>query len=82
MTTKETISTWFDVGVKEGYSHLIVMTDTFDYEDYPMFAYNEDHCREILEDYKKGSMQRVMEVYDLRQDRDEQLNEHRCWSAP
>jgi hypothetical protein len=30
-TTKEDISQWFDEGVKKGATHMLVVTDTFDY---------------------------------------------------
>lgn len=31
-TTQQEISEWFDRGVKEGATHMIVVCDTFDYE--------------------------------------------------
>jgi hypothetical protein len=43
---------------------MIVVCDTFNYDDYPVFTTTDSAC---LERYKNpGEMQRVMEVYDPR----------------
>lgn len=44
-TTQDTISKWFDYGVENKKSHLIVVCDTYDYEDYPVYVdYGQDPC--------------------------------------
>jgi hypothetical protein len=75
MTTRVEISEWFDQGVAQGASHMIVMCDTFDHEDYPVFvdSVQEAHARAS----SPGNMQRVMEVYNLALDKDLQLNQVR-----
>lgn len=80
MTTKEEISGWFDRGIREGATHLVVVCDTFDWDDYPVFCNNDDEVRKRV--YSPGEMQKVMEVYDLRQSKAEQMNEHRSWRVP
>lgn len=37
MTTRNQISTWFDIGLDLGATHMAVVVDTFDYEDYPVY---------------------------------------------
>lgn len=76
-TSKEDIRTWFKRGVSEKDPHyMIVVCDTFDHEDYPVFARTEEEARKLVKD--PGEMQRVMEVYDLRKPMDVQLAEPRC----
>lgn len=75
MTTKAEIGKWFDEGVKQGASHMIVFVDTYDYENYPVFTKTPNETREKIANC--DSMQRVMEVYNLYMDRDTQLNETR-----
>ena len=78
--TRQDIDEWFDRGVSKGARHMLVVCDTFDYDDYPVFTTTDDECLHL---YKNpGEMQRVMEVYDLRAKKDEQMNEHRAMRLP
>lgn len=78
--TREDISGWFDDGLKQGARHMIVVCDTFDHDDYPVFTLSDEEC---VSKYKApGDMQRVMEVYDLRADKGEQMNERRAMRLP
>ena len=80
MTTKQEIGRWFDAGVKKKSAFMFVVCDTFDHDDYPVYA---DSASECLSKVKApGEMQRVMEVYDLAEDKDTQLAEHRAWNMP
>jgi len=78
MTTKSTIASWFDRGVAEGASHMIVICDTFDYEDYPVFVDTAEEARDRFNN--PGEMQRVMEVYNLKMDKEAQLNQNRVFN--
>lgn len=88
-TSKTELSSWFDDGVKQGATHMIVACDTFDWEDYPAYVTPEQNVIEVLhKEYnftaEQGqgelkNMQKVMEVYDLRMDKQAQLNERRAF---
>lgn len=75
---KDDISEWFDHGKNDPTNtHMIIMCDTYDYEDYPVY------CKSIKEVENKlfctsSSMQRVMEVYNYSLEKDFQLNEYRA----
>lgn len=78
--TSEDISAWFDRGVEQKARHMLVVCDSFDHDDYPVFTTTDADC---LRRYKNpGEMQRVMEVYDLRADKAEQMNERRAMRLP
>jgi len=78
--TRQDIDGWFDRGVANGARHMLVVCDTFDHDDYPVFTHSDAEC---LARYKEpGNMQRVMEVYDLRAEKAEQMNEHRAMRLP
>ena len=78
MTTRDDISAWFDRGVKQGATHLVVICDTFDWDDYPSYVKPGENVQDLLN--KPGNMQRVMEVYNLSKPKEEQLNERRSWN--
>lgn len=78
MTTRSEIAEWFDDGLKFGATHLIVVCDTFDYEDYPKYVMPGENPADITA--KLGEMQRVMEVYNLSMDKTAQLNQDRVFN--
>jgi len=79
-TTQEDIRRWLASAKKEKAKFMIVVCDTFDYEDYPVNCMTAEEC---LDKYNNpGSMQRVMEVYDLSKDLEKQLNEGRSFNLP
>ena len=75
MTTREDIRGWLTQGKEQGSTHVIVMCDTFDHEDYPVFVEPGEDARDKA---PKGNMQRIMECYSLSLPFDEQLDEHRA----
>ena len=77
--SRKDIREWFDYGIKSGATHLIVVCDTFDYEDYPVWVKPEEDVHEKAAEFTYENMQRIMEVYDLRLDKDKQLNEERSF---
>ena len=77
--TRNDISGWFDEGVRIGATHMIVVCDTFDYEDYPVYVGNGEDVRKMFRKYNGPNMQKVMEVYKLNAGKEKQLNEHRAF---
>lgn len=82
MTTRAEIAEWFDRGVAQGATHLIVVCDTFNYEDYPAFATGAKDVHEKYAHYDKQNMQRIVEVYDLHADKQEQMAASRVMRMP
>lgn len=80
MTTKEDIKRWLSLA-KEDHSHMIVVCDTFDYTDYPVYVKITENVKEIEAKYSDSQkMSRVMEVYNLKKDINIQLKEHRSFN--
>ena len=71
------IRNWFDQGVREGMTHMAVFMDIMDYEDYPSY-YDANLTPDIKAEVAKNT-ERLMEVYDLRMDREEQMAEFRAF---
>jgi hypothetical protein len=60
---------------------MIVVCDTYDYEDYPVYVKpGEDACEKVKE-YNGPNMQRVMEVYSLTSPKEPQLAAERVWNC-
>lgn len=81
MTTKEEIRDWLKTGIQKNATHVIIMCDTFDHEDYPVYISKDQDIKQEYEKRANGTnMQRVMEVYNLSMDIEEQLKEHRAFN--
>jgi hypothetical protein len=59
---------------------MLVVCDTFDHEDYPVFVNKDQQVRSVYDEYNDKNMQRVMEVYNLGLPLEPQLNEMRAFN--
>lgn len=80
MTTKDDIRRWLERGKEDGATHLIVVCDTYDHVDFPVYVLPGQDARKVMEGYNGHNMQRVMEVYNLSMDWNKQLSEHRSFN--
>ena len=78
-TSKEDIRSWFLMGKDQGASHMIIVCDSFSYEDYPVYVTENEDVRKIIKKYDGVNMQRVMEVYNFRLKMDYQLQRPRAF---
>jgi hypothetical protein len=81
-TSKEEIGFWVRGAKASGARWLLIVCDTFDYEDYPVKIKAEENFWIRYKEYNMENMQRVMEVYDLEMDLKSQLAEKRAWHLP
>lgn len=72
------ISGWFDEGVRKGATHMIVVCDTFDFEDAPTYVMPGVDVRWKLSEIRGKEFTRIMEVYALHLDKAAQLAEPRA----
>jgi hypothetical protein len=77
-TSKEQIRVWLKRGVEQGASHVCVVCDTFDYEDYPVFVAPTESIESRVSGFHNDKWNRLMEVYDLSLDIESQLREDRA----
>lgn len=79
-TSKATIESWFNEGNTGKRSHMIVATDDFDYEDYPIYV---DHGVDP-QTKRPTNGDRVMECYSYELPLGSQLAEFRAnhWELP
>lgn len=77
--SRQEISAWFDLGVERGATHMLVLCDTYDWGDYPVFAKSAQEAKNRAAN--PGDMQRVMEVYNLRKDKEPQLDQFRVYDV-
>jgi hypothetical protein len=78
-TTREDIRRWLKEGKPKGATHMIVMCDTFDYDDYPVYIGPCQNIRSEVNKRNGRNMQKVMEVYSYNHDLEDQLTEHRAF---
>jgi hypothetical protein len=77
-TSKADIKEWFEQALKEGGTHMIVVCDTYDGDDYPVIVLPKESVTEKMKEFDGKNMQRIMEVYDLRLPMEPQLDERRA----
>jgi hypothetical protein len=63
--TKEDLKRWFQEGVEKSATHMIVVCDTFDYDDYPVFVKRGENIEDKIAHYNDKNMQTIMEIYNL-----------------
>lgn len=78
-TAQDEIRRWLAAAAKENATHLIVVCDTFDHNDYPVSVLPGQDVRTEYDKYDSKNMQRVMEVYALHLSIEDQLNERRAF---
>jgi hypothetical protein len=44
-TTQKELESWFNEGVKNGATHMIIVCDTYDWTDYPAYIYPAEDVR-------------------------------------
>lgn len=71
---------WLMDAREQGATHMVVVCDTYDHTDYPVRVMPEEDVHQVVEKYKGRDMQRVMEVYWLGGNLDEQLGADRCFT--
>lgn len=81
-TEKADLQHWFDRGVAMNALFMIVCTDTFSHEDYPVYAKTAEEAWKQFDAHDGKNMQRIMEVYDLLRDREVQMQEFRAYHMP
>jgi hypothetical protein len=77
--SKSDIEEWLADGQQKGASHLIVVCDQFEYEDYPVYVMPDESAKKLTNHYDSLEMSKVMEVYDLSLDWATQLDEYRAY---
>jgi hypothetical protein len=63
ITSVEQLREWFEEGQRDGHKFMLIICDTFDWTDYPVYTVSRDAAKDRAEN--PGEMQKVMEVYDL-----------------
>ena len=54
-----------ETAIKNNKNYIVVICDTFDYEDYPVFAETYEEAIQQANEYDKKSMQEVMGIYNI-----------------
>ena len=60
----EDLKRMYEFGKKSDKEFMIVVCDTFDYDDYPIYTGVNDF-QDLYKEYDGKNMQKIMEVYDL-----------------
>lgn len=78
--TTARIRRWLERGKEEGATHVIVVTDEFDHNDFPVFIKPNESVKNRITYYDNLRLHRVQEVYNLSMDIEKQLNEYSAYN--
>jgi hypothetical protein len=93
MTTKNKIKEWLYIKITPEYheypnrpiTHMVVVYDLFDFEDYPIYISDEEKVDDILKEIEHSNDgaigSKVMEVYSYKMDIGQQLVQNRVWNV-
>mgnify|MGYP001616146981 CR=1 FL=1 len=79
-TTREDIIGWLHRGHEKGATHMLIVCDTFDWSDYPIFVMPGQDARKLADANNGPNMTKLMEIYKLSMDWASQLNERRSFN--
>jgi hypothetical protein len=80
--TREGIEEWFDKGVREGFSYLVIFNDSFEYDYYPVLFRDGEELWKIYDHLGRDNWTSMEEVYDLSMDKEFQMSEDRARHFP
>lgn len=79
-TIRKEIEDWLrDLYADDDLTHMIVVCDTFDYEDYPVYVKKDQDVRDVAKEYEGKNMQKIMEVYSKNYTFEDQMSEDRSY---
>ena len=64
--TRQDIKDYFDEGKKQKATHLLMVSDDFSHEYYPVYVKKGESFADKVAHYNGQSMQRVVETFDLK----------------
>jgi hypothetical protein len=78
--TRDDLRAWFLRGQQEEtLTHMVILCDTFDMSDYPVYVESKERALEYMGTTILPEGHKVMEVYNLHRDMEEQLAAYRAW---
>lgn len=78
--SKNDIREWLERGNNGKYSHMIVVCDTWDWEDSPVFVRIDEDIDEEVRKHNGVNMEKIMEVYNYSLDLEQQLNQRTVYN--
>lgn len=72
--SQQELRDWFRRGKGKGATHMLVVCDTFDWDDYPVYVMPGEDAKKLAAENSGPNMTKLMEVYDLSLDAETQLN--------
>jgi predicted transcriptional regulator len=77
--SKDRIQLWFREGQSKDAHHMLVITDTYEYEDYPVYVMQNENTKKKIKEVTENESQVVQEIYDLSLDMNTQLEEKKAY---
>lgn len=78
--SKNDIREWLERGNNGKYSHMIVVCDTWDYDDFPVYVKFDEVLEEEMKHHNGVNMEEIMEVYNYLLPLEPQLNVRRAYN--
>ena len=76
---KNRVQLWFKEGQSKNAHHMLIMRDTYEYEDYPVYVLKNEDTKKKIRELRENDNQVVQAIFDLSLDMDSQLEERRAY---
>ena len=57
--TKRKITEWLEKGKRRHATHVIIIYNTFNYDDYPIYVQSYENARQKIEQYRQKKIQQI-----------------------
>ena len=79
-TSQEDIKRWLETAKEKGATHVVVVCDTFDWSNYPVYVMPGRDARAIADANNGPNMTMLMEVYNMAIPIAEQMAQRRAFN--
>ena len=63
--TRQEVDQWIETARENGNTHIVVMCDTFDYDNYPIYVNSQEEADKAVKDKSGKNMQQLQEIIDV-----------------
>lgn len=79
---KALIQQWLNQAIQNEIQFVVLFYSGFKRMTIPLYAKNEKHLHQVLADYTGQYKSKIVEVYDVHKNIDNQLNAENNWEVP
>lgn len=81
VVTRNDLKRWIQNGIGDGNEYMMVLSDDFSYEYYPVYIKNRIELHKKLEEVRGENMASVKEIYNYKKPLEPQIESNHAWEV-